>query len=163
MSFASTSSCELLVAICVVLITLTKAGSTIRIYFVFYRNLFARLRDPTQYVVLQILTSSWIVIWYPLAMSPPIWRLLGFFGYGKDYEEHLDSVSQSLYLRNLAENVTMASFLGAPTLSRYRLLVRQLMSHVVVAQAGSRSCILVRIETYIRSVVRSRVQRLSAS
>lgn len=84
-----------------------------RIYFVFYRNLFARLRDPTQYLTLQLLTSSWIFIWYPLSMSRAVWRFLCWsVGYQKDYEQHLDAMAQSLFLRNLAENVTMMAFLG---------------------------------------------------
>lgn len=53
-------------------------------------------------------------------MSTPIWRLLVFlFAYSKNYEEHLEAVAQSLYLRNLAENVTMASFLGWLTILHY--------------------------------------------
>ncbi|CAH7667491.1 hypothetical protein PPACK8108_LOCUS1892, partial [Phakopsora pachyrhizi] len=89
-------------------------------YFIFYRNLFARLKDPSQYLTVQILSSSWILIYYPISMSKLYHKILTvFFSYGKTYAEHLETVAHALYLRNLAENVTMVSFLGWLTILHF--------------------------------------------
>ncbi|KAG0143668.1 hypothetical protein CROQUDRAFT_80848 [Cronartium quercuum f. sp. fusiforme G11] len=89
-------------------------------YFIFYRNLFARLKDPSQYLTVQILSSSWILIYYPISMSKFFFRFYTFlFNYGKTYPEHLETVAHALYIRNLAENVTMLSFLGWLTILHF--------------------------------------------
>ncbi|KAH9813758.1 hypothetical protein DFH28DRAFT_895467 [Melampsora americana] len=89
-------------------------------YFIFYRNLFARLKDPSQYLTVQILSSSWILIYYPVSMSKLFHRILTlFFSYGKSYADHLETVAHALYIRNLAENVTMLSFLGWLTILHF--------------------------------------------
>lgn len=68
-----------------------------RTYFIFYRNLFARLKDPTQYLTVQILSSSWILIYYPISMSKFFYRILTiFFSYGKTYPDHLETVAHGL-------------------------------------------------------------------
>src|SRR6186713_1004264 len=82
-------------------------------YFSFYRNLFARLRSPEQFATIQLLSSLWTVLFYPIAMSSPIRATLTYlFGYDRTQEEHVEDMAESLFIRNLAENVTMVSFLG---------------------------------------------------
>ncbi|KAI5481736.1 hypothetical protein MNV49_000013 [Pseudohyphozyma bogoriensis] len=90
------------------------------VYMIFYRNLFARLRSPDQALYIQILSSSWVIIWYPINMSKTFHRLLVWaVGYNKEWEEHAEGICTLLYLRNLAENVTMVAFLGWLTILHF--------------------------------------------
>ncbi|KAM0789179.1 hypothetical protein ACM66B_000027 [Microbotryomycetes sp. NB124-2] len=90
------------------------------VYHIFYRNLFARLRSPDQAFWIQLLSSSFVIVWYPMSMSKSFHRLLVWvFGVDKDWEEYAESVGTMLYLRNLSENVTMAAFLGWLTILHY--------------------------------------------
>ncbi|WWC63478.1 uncharacterized protein I303_106081 [Kwoniella dejecticola CBS 10117] len=83
------------------------------VYHVFYRNLFARLRSPTQYATVQLLSSISVIIIFPLQMSHTYHRLLQILiGYPVSWEEHVENVSTSFYCRGLAQNVTMVGFLG---------------------------------------------------
>lgn len=89
-------------------------------YFIFYRNLFARLRSPDQALTIQLLSSSWVVIWYPISMSRPFHRFLQWaVNFDKEWDEYAENVCTMLYLRNLAENVTMVAFLGWLTILHY--------------------------------------------
>ncbi|KAL8293646.1 hypothetical protein RQP46_000347 [Phenoliferia psychrophenolica] len=90
------------------------------VYHVFYRNLFARLRSPDQALYIQLLSSSWVIIWYPVSMSRTFHRFLRWaVGFEKDWDEYADNIGTMLYLRNLSENVTMAAFLGWLTILHY--------------------------------------------
>ncbi|GAA5826556.1 hypothetical protein JCM11251_002426 [Rhodosporidiobolus azoricus] len=83
------------------------------LYFVFYRNLFARLRSPDQAAWITALSSSVVIIVYPISMSRTCWRLLRWsIGLSMDWEEYVAEKGRELYLRNLSEVVTMISFLG---------------------------------------------------
>ncbi|GAA6004213.1 uncharacterized protein JCM10292_007293 [Rhodotorula paludigena] len=83
------------------------------VYYVFYRNLFARLRSPDQAAYITLLSSSFVVLWYPLSMSKTFWRVLRWtVGMDLDWQEYAEQKGQELYLRNLSENVTMIAFLG---------------------------------------------------
>ncbi|WWC90532.1 uncharacterized protein L201_005468 [Kwoniella dendrophila CBS 6074] len=83
------------------------------VYHVFYRNLFARLRSPTQYATVQLLSSISVIIIFPLQMSHTYHRLLQILiGYPTPWEEHVENVATSFYCRGLAQNVTMVGFLG---------------------------------------------------
>ncbi|KAF9366799.1 hypothetical protein BGX34_007573, partial [Mortierella sp. NVP85] len=82
------------------------------IYFIFYRNLFVRLRSYEQFVVIQIASSFWVCIFHPICMSRTVYRALVYvFGVTKTYEEYKRQVGRGLFLRNLAENATMLAFL----------------------------------------------------
>ncbi|GAA5825712.1 hypothetical protein JCM5353_005243 [Sporobolomyces roseus] len=86
-------------------------------YHVFYRNLFARLRSPDQAAYITLLSSSFVVLWYPLSMSKTFHRLLSWtVGTSMEWEEYSHSVATMFYLRNLSENVTMVAFLGWVTI-----------------------------------------------
>ncbi|WVW85434.1 hypothetical protein I302_107472 [Kwoniella bestiolae CBS 10118] len=83
------------------------------VYHVFYRNLFARLRSPTQYATVQLLSSISVIIIFPFQMSHTYHRLLQVLvGYPTPWEEHVENVATSFYCRGLAQNVTMVGFLG---------------------------------------------------
>ncbi|GAA6017199.1 hypothetical protein JCM11491_001849 [Sporobolomyces phaffii] len=86
-------------------------------YHVFYRNLFARLRSPDQALYITLLSSSFVILWYPLSMSKTFHRLLSWtVGTSMDWPEYSHSVATMFYLRNLSENVTMVAFLGWVTI-----------------------------------------------
>ncbi|KAK4057154.1 hypothetical protein OIO90_001649 [Microbotryomycetes sp. JL221] len=90
------------------------------VYHIFYRNLFARLRSPDQAFWIQLLSSSFVIVWYPLSMSRRFHRfLIWAFDVDKDWEEYAESVGTMLYLRNLSENVTMVAFLGWLTILHF--------------------------------------------
>ncbi|GAA5886799.1 hypothetical protein JCM16303_005707 [Sporobolomyces ruberrimus] len=86
-------------------------------YHVFYRNLFARLRSPDQAAYITLLSSSFVILWYPLSMSKTFHRILSWtVGTSMDWPEYSHSVATMFYLRNLSENVTMVAFLGWVTI-----------------------------------------------
>ncbi|PWN53459.1 hypothetical protein IE53DRAFT_324750 [Violaceomyces palustris] len=83
------------------------------VYFIFYRNLFARLRSVDQFALVQLLSSFWVCIWHPFSMSSFCHRVSQYFNpKPKSWEEYVESLGLSFYLRNLAQNVTMLAFLG---------------------------------------------------
>ncbi|KAJ1029091.1 hypothetical protein NDA18_002719 [Ustilago nuda] len=83
------------------------------VYFIFYRNLFARLRSFDQFALVQLLSSFWVCIWYPLSMSGLCHRIIQYFNpQPRSWEEYVESVGLAFYLRNLAQNTTMLAFLG---------------------------------------------------
>ena len=99
------------------------------VYHVFYRNLvneaalrrnrqliarqFARLRSPSQFATVQLLSSISVVIIFPIQMTRLYHRALQLvIGYPSSWEDHVDNVATSFYCRGLAQNVTMVGFLG---------------------------------------------------
>jgi hypothetical protein len=63
------------------------------VYFIFYRNLFARLRSFDQFALIQLLSSFWICIWYPFSMTRWCHNLIEYVTNGhKSYEEHVESI-----------------------------------------------------------------------
>lgn len=102
------------------------------VYHVFYRNLvsqlrahtiqksecmlmvqFARLRSPSQFATVQLLSSISVVIIFPVQMSKTWHRALQLvIGYPTPWEEHADNVATAFYCRGLAQNITMVGFLG---------------------------------------------------
>ncbi|KAI9595791.1 hypothetical protein BDF19DRAFT_422246 [Syncephalis fuscata] len=82
------------------------------LYFIFYRNLFARLRNLEQFVLIQAASSIWVMIFYPLRMTRTTHRLLQrWFGVTRDYDDYQKMLGQLFYTRTIAENVTMLGFL----------------------------------------------------
>lgn len=83
------------------------------VYFIFYRNLFARLRSFDQFALIQLLSSAWVCLWYPLTMSPLWLKFLNRFNSRQvPWEEHAEKISLFFYLRNIAQHTTMLAFLG---------------------------------------------------
>ncbi|CRK31458.1 hypothetical protein BN1708_005460 [Verticillium longisporum] len=83
-------------------------------YQTYVRALYARLRSPQQFVLLQILSSSFLIILTPLTMSP-LWhrvsRALNFTD--QSYASYQKVCTRNVFIRFLAENVSMAAFLGS--------------------------------------------------
>ncbi|ORX99749.1 hypothetical protein K493DRAFT_212260 [Basidiobolus meristosporus CBS 931.73] len=83
------------------------------IYFIFYRNLFARLRHMDQFILVQLASAVWVVVNYPFRMSRFFHRILvRFCGMERSYEEYIKNIGRAFFIRNIAENVTMMAFLG---------------------------------------------------
>jgi hypothetical protein len=77
------------------------------------RALYARLRSPSQFAYLQLLSSSIVVIWSPLTMTSLFHRALVWLHLnGQDYEEWKKTVGRAFYIRGLAESVSMLAWLG---------------------------------------------------
>ncbi|KAG0294668.1 hypothetical protein BGZ96_000693 [Linnemannia gamsii] len=86
------------------------------VYFIFYRNLFVGLRSYLesyeQFLIIQLASSFWICIFHPICMTHTVYRSLVYvFGISRTYEEYKRQIGRGLFLRNLAENVTMLAFL----------------------------------------------------
>ena len=90
-------------------------------YQTYVRALYARLRSPSQFVYLQLLSSAIVVLWNPLTMTASFYRLLvrlGCCGRGPqhdnddDYAEWQRGVGRAFFIRGLAESVSMVAFLG---------------------------------------------------
>ena len=83
------------------------------VYFIFYRNLFARLRSFDQFALIQLLSTSWVCLWYPFTMSKLYFRIVSWLSRRRSsWEEHIERVGLFFYLRNLVQHTTMLSFLG---------------------------------------------------
>ncbi|KAJ9092754.1 hypothetical protein QFC19_008606 [Naganishia cerealis] len=83
------------------------------VLFTFYRNLFARLQSPQQFIVIQLLSSIAVIFLHPFQVTR-IWHrgLQVFLNYSKTYEEHVHAQAITFYVRGVAQNVTALSFLG---------------------------------------------------
>ncbi|KAM0329358.1 hypothetical protein ACHAQA_004664 [Verticillium albo-atrum] len=83
-------------------------------YQTYVRALYARLRSPQQFVLLQVLSSSFLIILTPITMSP-LWhrvsRALNFTD--QSYASYQKVCTRNVFIRFLAENVSMAAFLGS--------------------------------------------------
>ncbi|WFD29640.1 hypothetical protein MSPP1_000650 [Malassezia sp. CBS 17886] len=83
------------------------------VYYIFYRNLFARLRSSDQFALVQLLSSAWVCVWYPVSMSAWWHRLeQRFVSRPLSWDEYVEKVSVFFYLRNLAQHITMLAFIG---------------------------------------------------
>lgn len=83
------------------------------VYFIFYRNLFARLRSFDQFALVQLVSSLWVCIWYPLTMSHTWFQLTNkLISRRVSWEEHQERIALFFYLRNLVQHTTMAAFIG---------------------------------------------------
>jgi hypothetical protein len=72
-------------------------------------------------------------------MSKTWFRLLQLLtGYPSPYEDHVDNVAASFYVRGLAQNITMVGFLGELVC----ISVRTGWSSKLIIQAGCRFYIL---------------------
>ena len=82
-------------------------------YQTYVRALYARLRSPSQFAVLQILSSSSLVVITPLSMTRLVHRTLTLLSLnGHTYTTYKKLSSRNIYIRSLCENVSMLAFLG---------------------------------------------------
>ena len=83
------------------------------VYFIFYRNLFARLRSFDQFALVQLLSSTWVCLWYPFCMSQTWLRTLNLSSSRPiSHDMHVKKISLYFYLRTVAQHTTMLAFLG---------------------------------------------------
>ncbi|KAI0126507.1 hypothetical protein BJ170DRAFT_628954 [Xylariales sp. AK1849] len=83
-------------------------------YQTYVRALYARLRSPSQFILLQALSSSSLIILTPITMSRTYHRVMGFLGLtSQTYASYQKLRIRDVFIRFLAENVSMLAFLGS--------------------------------------------------
>lgn len=83
-------------------------------YQTYVRALYARLRSPAQFITLQALSSAGLIIFYPTLMSPIFHRILTILGLSTlSYSSYQKLCVRNIFIRFIAENVSMATFLGS--------------------------------------------------
>lgn len=83
-------------------------------YQTYVRALYARLRTPTQFIVLQVLSSTSLVILTPLMMTKTFHKAMCVLGLnGQTYGSYQKLQTRNVFIRFLAENASMATFLGS--------------------------------------------------
>ncbi|KAL0935271.1 uncharacterized protein CTRU02_209862 [Colletotrichum truncatum] len=83
-------------------------------YQTYVRALYARLRSPEQFVYLQILSSSTLIILTPLTMSRLYHRVTVALNLtDQSYASYQKVCTRNVFIRFLAENASMAAFLGS--------------------------------------------------
>ncbi|WQF87267.1 hypothetical protein CDEST_12281 [Colletotrichum destructivum] len=83
-------------------------------YQTYVRALYARLRSPEQFIYLQILSSSTLIILTPLTMSRLYHRITVALNLtDQSYASYQKVCTRNVFIRFLAENVSMAAFLGS--------------------------------------------------
>lgn len=80
---------------------------------IYVRNLYARLHSPQQFAVIQGASSFTVIIIVPSFMTKWAYKRYLFFTKSQvDYEEYKKNSGRSFYIKTLAQNITMISFLG---------------------------------------------------
>ncbi|KAI9648710.1 hypothetical protein NHQ30_003350 [Ciborinia camelliae] len=89
-------------------------------YQTYVRALYARLRSPQQFVYLQIMSSSFLILLAPLTISAPFHSLLTLlYLNGQSYTEYQKFCTRNIFLRGISENVSMLTFLGSILVLHY--------------------------------------------
>ncbi|KAH8813102.1 hypothetical protein F5884DRAFT_323872 [Xylogone sp. PMI_703] len=89
-------------------------------YQTYVRALYARLRSPQQFILLQALSSTFLIILAPLMISSPFHYVLGILSINnQSYSAYKKFCSRNIFLRGLAENVSMMAFLGSILVLHY--------------------------------------------
>ncbi|KAK0734185.1 hypothetical protein B0T26DRAFT_687546 [Lasiosphaeria miniovina] len=92
---------------------------TFKLYFMltyqtYVRALYARLRSPSQFILLQVLSSSGLIIVTPILMSAPVHWFLSVIGVnGQSYGAYQKMCVRNVFIRFVAENASMLAFLGS--------------------------------------------------
>ncbi|KAI9735748.1 MAG: hypothetical protein M1818_006356 [Claussenomyces sp. TS43310] len=82
-------------------------------YQTYVRALYARLRSPQTFIILQIISSTGLILFHPLAMSSIFHSALSILGLNNQpYPLYQKYAGRSIFIRSLSENVSMLSFLG---------------------------------------------------
>jgi hypothetical protein len=83
-------------------------------YQTYVRALYARLRSPSSFVMLQILSSTGLIIVTPLLMSATFHWFLSVIGVNsQSYGTYQKQCIRNVFIRFLAENASMLTFLGS--------------------------------------------------
>lgn len=83
-------------------------------YQTYVRALYARLRSPSQFILLQVLSSSSLIILTPIYLSAHFHWLLSVLGMtSQSYAAYQKLGVRNVFIRFLAENASMLCFLGS--------------------------------------------------
>ena len=83
-------------------------------YQTYVRALYARLRSPSQFILLQAISSTLLVTVTPILVSSPCHHTLRFLGFNnQSYPAYQKTQARNVFIRGLAENVSMLAFLGS--------------------------------------------------
>ncbi|UNI23386.1 hypothetical protein JDV02_009208 [Purpureocillium takamizusanense] len=83
-------------------------------YQTYVRALYARLRTPSQFITLQVLSSTGLVVVTPIMMTRFFHRALTVLGLNtQSYGSYQKLQTRNVFIRFLAENASMATFLGS--------------------------------------------------
>jgi hypothetical protein len=83
-------------------------------YQTYVRALYARLRSPSQFILLQVLSSTGLIIVTPCFMSAPFHRFLSIIGVTTlSYGSYQKMCVRNVFIRFLAENASLLAFLGS--------------------------------------------------
>lgn len=89
-------------------------------YQTYVRALYARLRSPAQFILLQGLSSTSLIVLTPLTMSATFHRLLKLVGMmDQSYGAYQKVCVRNIFIRFLAENASMLCFLGSVIVLHY--------------------------------------------
>ncbi|KAI6251104.1 hypothetical protein HI914_00289 [Erysiphe necator] len=89
-------------------------------YQTYVRALYARLRSPSQFLLLQVLSSSVHIILVPLTIWKRFHSLLRFIGVnGQALSQYQKFCARNIYIRSVAECVSMLAFLGSILILHY--------------------------------------------
>ncbi|CAL3972399.1 unnamed protein product [Diplocarpon coronariae] len=100
-------------------------GWVFKLYFLltyqtYVRALYARLRSPQQFVLLQVISSSLLIILAPLTISKPFHYTLTILSVnGQTLHAYQKFCARNIFLRSAAENVSMLAFLGSILVIQY--------------------------------------------
>lgn len=82
-------------------------------YQTYVRALYARLRSPNTFIILQVISSTSFIVFHPFAMSSAFHSFLNILGLNNQpYPLYKKYSGRSIFIRSLSENVSMLSFLG---------------------------------------------------
>jgi hypothetical protein len=83
-------------------------------YQTYVRALYARLRSPQQFVILQVLSSTGLVVITPVMMTTLFHKILSVLGMTTlSYGTYQKLQIRNIFVRFLAENTSMVAFLGS--------------------------------------------------
>ncbi|KAK5992661.1 hypothetical protein PT974_06076 [Cladobotryum mycophilum] len=83
-------------------------------YQTYVRALYARLRSPSQFIILQLLSSTSLVILTPLMMTSFFHKAMTVCGLtNMSYGTYQKLQTRNVFIRFLAENTSMMTFLGS--------------------------------------------------
>lgn len=89
-------------------------------YQTYVRALYARLRSPEQFIWLQALSSGFLIVLTPIQMTSLFHRILVLLGLtDQSYGSYLKLQTRNVFIRFLAENVSMITFLGSILVLHY--------------------------------------------
>lgn len=89
-------------------------------YQTYVRALYARLRSPKQFVILQVLSSTRLVVLTPIMMTTLFHKILSILGLTTlSYGTYQKLQVRNVFIRFLSENTSMMAFLGSILVLHY--------------------------------------------